>query len=90
MITHLAEFVNLASEGLAHHLWARAAGAGETAWDVGRRRARREEGSFSYRNAVIAEIDGEVAGALVGYPLPEPAGADRTPRCRRCSCRCRS
>lgn len=72
---HLAEFVNMASEGLAHHLWARAAGTGETAWDVGRRRARREEGSFSYRNAVIAEIDGEVAGALVGYPLheaPEP------------------
>jgi ribosomal protein S18 acetylase RimI-like enzyme len=68
---HLAEFVNMASEGLAHHLWARAAGTGETAWDVGRRRARREEGSFSYRNAVIAEVDGEVAGALVGYPLPE-------------------
>lgn len=68
---HLAAFVNLASEGLAHYLWERMAEPGETAWDVGRRRARREEGSFSYRNGVIAEIDGDVAGCVIGYPLPE-------------------
>jgi ribosomal protein S18 acetylase RimI-like enzyme len=76
---HLAQFVNMASEGLAYYLWERMAEPGETAWDVGRRRARREEGSFSYRNGVIAEVGGTVAGCLVGYRLPdrpEPIGAD--------------
>lgn len=68
---HLAEFVNLASEGLAYYLWERMAGPGETAWDVGRRRARRDEGSFSYRNSVIAEVEGKVAGCIIGYPLPD-------------------
>jgi ribosomal protein S18 acetylase RimI-like enzyme len=72
---HLAELVNLASEGLAYYLWERMAGPGETAWEVGQRRARREEGSFSYRNGVIAEVDGKAAGCVIGYPLadePEP------------------
>ncbi|HXF53894.1 MAG TPA: GNAT family N-acetyltransferase [Hyphomicrobiaceae bacterium] len=68
---HLAQFVNAASDGLSYYLWERTAGPGETAWCVGRRRARREEGSFSYRNAVIAEISGSVAGCLIGYPLPD-------------------
>jgi ribosomal protein S18 acetylase RimI-like enzyme len=75
---HLAQFVNMASEGLAYYLWERMAERGQTAWDVGRRRARRDEGSFSYRNALIAEVDGHVAGCLIGYPLPdrpEPIGA---------------
>lgn len=39
--------------------------------EVGRKRAMREEGGFSYRNAWIAERDGAVAGALVGYRLNE-------------------
>ena len=67
----LAELINFAGEGLAVYLWERLAEPGETAWDVGRRRARREEGSFSYRNAVVLEQDGEVVAALIGYPLPD-------------------
>ncbi len=39
--------------------------------EVGRKRAMREEGGFSYRNAWIAERDGAVAGALVGYRLDD-------------------
>lgn len=39
--------------------------------EVGRKRAMREEGGFSYRNAWIAEQDEAVAGALVGYRLDE-------------------
>jgi ribosomal protein S18 acetylase RimI-like enzyme len=52
---------------------------GETAWDVGRRRAAREEGSFSYRNATIVEHDGQCAGCLIGYEIPDqptPIAAD--------------
>ncbi len=67
----LAEFIDMASEGLSSHLWAQMAEPGETVWHVGERRARREEGGFSYRNARIAEVGGAPAGGLVGYPLPD-------------------
>ena len=78
----LAELINFAGEGLPLHLWERMAEPGETAWDVGRRRARREEGSFSYRNAVVAEEAGRVVACLIGYPLPdqpEPIDLAQTP-----------
>lgn len=75
----LAELVNYAGDGLPLYLWGKLAQAGESAWDVGRRRAAREEGSFSYRNAVVIEHEGACAGALIGYEIPdvpEPIGAD--------------
>jgi ribosomal protein S18 acetylase RimI-like enzyme len=75
----LAELINFAGEGLPLYLWERMAEEGETAWEVGCRRAAREEGSFSYRNATVAERDGAVVAALVGYPLadePEAIGPD--------------
>lgn len=73
----LAELIDFAGEGLPLYLWERMAEPGETPWDVGRRRARREEGSFSYRNTVVAEADSEVVACLIGYPLPErPAPID--------------
>ena len=71
----LAHLVDLAGEGLPSYLWAGIAEPGESVWDVGTRRAARDEGSFSWRNAVIAEIDGAVAGGLVSYRIgdvPEP------------------
>ena len=67
----LADFAHFASEGLALHLWRRAAGPGGDAWAVGRERAAREAGAFSYRNAVIMEKDGRAAAGLIGYPLPD-------------------
>jgi ribosomal protein S18 acetylase RimI-like enzyme len=71
----LARLVDLASEGLSSFLWAQMAEPGETAQEVGTRRAARDEGAFSWRNATIAGMDGAVAGALVAYRLgdePEP------------------
>ena len=44
----------------------------------GRRRAAREEGSFSYRNATIIEQDGQCAGCLIGYEIPESPALQRT------------
>ena len=79
----LSELINFAGEGLPLHLWRSMAGPGEDPWAVGRSRAQREEGSFSYRNAVVAETaDGRVAACLIGYPLPDtPEDIDyaRTP-----------
>lgn len=70
----LAELVDMAGEGLPLYLWERMVGPGESAWEVGRQRALRDQGAFSWRNAVVAEgEDGQVAGCLIGYPLPEVA-----------------
>ena len=67
----LAELVNHAGEGLPLHLWGKLAAPGETAWEVGRQRAARETGSFSYRNATVVEADGRCAGCLIGYDIPD-------------------
>jgi ribosomal protein S18 acetylase RimI-like enzyme len=78
----LAELVNYAGEGLPFYLWTTLAAAGEDAWDIGHRRAAREDGSFSYRNAVIIEREGQCAGALIGYEIPDapdPVPAEMPP-----------
>lgn len=71
----LAELINFAGEGLPLYLWKQAAAPGEDPWEIGRARAARETGSFSYRNAVIAEVGGKVAGALIGYPVADEPDA---------------
>ncbi|HSO07009.1 MAG TPA: GNAT family N-acetyltransferase [Pelomicrobium sp.] len=68
----LARLIDLAGEGLPAALWQRTAAPGQSALEVGMARAAREEGGFSYRNAVVAEIDGGVAGMLLGYRQPDP------------------
>jgi ribosomal protein S18 acetylase RimI-like enzyme len=65
----MAELVNMAGEGIPLYVWTRMAEPGQSPWDVGRERARRETGAFSYRNAIVREQDGEVVACLVGYPL---------------------
>jgi len=71
----LAKLVNMAGEGLPLYLWSRMAEQGQTAWEVGRHRARRDEGSFSYRNAVTIRKgdrpDGALIACLIGYAIPE-------------------
>ncbi len=71
----LADFVDFASEGLALQVWSRIAGPGGDAWAVGRERARRETGSFSYRNALVVETERGIAAGLIGYPLPDQPAA---------------
>ena len=86
----LTDLVHFASEGLALYVWTRIAGPAGDAWAVGRQRASRETGSFSYRNAVLVEQPaGRVAAALIGYALPDGPSPSPTP-CRPCSCRCRN
>lgn len=63
-------------------MWGMLAAPGQSTLEVGRERARREEGGFSYRNAIVAEIGGEVAASLVGYHLDDPydlSGLDDMP-----------
>lgn len=69
----MAELVNFAGEGLPVYLWARLATGSQSVWDIGRERAQRETGGFSYRNAVLRDDAGAVTAALIGYPLLEAA-----------------
>ena len=67
----LSDLVDFAGEGLPSYLWARLAQAGETPRDVGIRRALREEGAFSYRNAIVGDEGEGAIAALIGYKLPD-------------------
>ena len=67
----MAELVNIAGEDLPLYLWRRLAEPGQSPWDVGQQRARRDSGSFSYRNTVLRDNGGKVMSALIGYPLPD-------------------
>lgn len=67
----LAELVNFAGEGLPFYLWGKMAKDGEDPWSIGRTRASREEGSFSYRNAIVIEENHTVAACLIGYRLSD-------------------
>jgi ribosomal protein S18 acetylase RimI-like enzyme len=68
----LAVLVDIAGEGLPAHLWSTLKVPGQSILEVGRERAAREEGGFSYRNANVAEVGGEIAACLVGYRLGDP------------------
>jgi ribosomal protein S18 acetylase RimI-like enzyme len=68
----LAVLVDIAGEGLPAHLWSTLRAPGQSILEMGRERAAREEGGFSYRNATVAELDGEIAACLVGYRLDDP------------------
>ena len=72
----MAILVDIAAHGLAAYFWQGRVRDGEaySVLEVGRARAMRDEGSFSWRNSTIAEIDGQIAGMLVGYRQPDDAG----------------
>ncbi len=78
----LAVLVDIAGEGGPNYMWSMLAAPGQSTLEIGRERARREEGGFSYRNATLAEVNGEVAGSLIGYRLDDPydlTGLDELP-----------
>lgn len=68
----LAVLIDIAGEGLPAHLWRSLAAPGQSVLEIGRARAARDTGGFSWRNATVAEVDGEVAALLVDYRLDDP------------------
>ena len=62
----LAVLVDIAGEGMPSFMWSTLKVPGQSVLEFGRDRARRDTGGFSYKNAVIAETDGE---------LPRPSSA---------------
>ena len=72
----LAVLVDIAGEGMPAYMWSTLKAPGQSLLEVGRQRAQREQGGFSYRNSVVAEVDGEIAASLVGYRLDDPYDLD--------------
>ena len=68
----LAVLVDIAGEGMPAYMWSTLAASGQSVLEFGRERAARDSGGFSWRNAVVAEIGGEIAACLVGYRLDDP------------------
>lgn len=76
---HLVRFINMAADDLPLHFWRRSVGTEGDPWAYGLERAARETGSFSFRNAWLAEKGGTVAACLLGYPAddaPSPIDPD--------------
>ena len=71
---HLVRFINMAADDLPLHFWQRSVGPTGDPWAYGQERAARDSGNFSFRSAWLAEMEGEVAACLLGYPAEEEPG----------------
>lgn len=69
----LAVLVEIASHGFATWLWYGAVMRGnkDTAMEQGRSRMRDEHEPGGWKDATVAEWDGEIAGVSIGYDLEE-------------------
>jgi len=78
----LARLINYAGEGVPVHFWNKIKPADQDVWDFGAGRAARDEGAFSYRNAIVATVDGAVVGCAIRYVIhaaADPADYDAMP-----------
>jgi len=67
----IAQLFSIASDGVADYIWTKYSAPGENIIDFGAKRYKSEDSVFSYRNCTVAEVDGEVAGILVAFPMHE-------------------
>jgi GNAT superfamily N-acetyltransferase len=75
----IAEFYRVSSDGVAEYVWSKRAAPGEAPIDVGTRRYARDDSPFGYRNALLAEVEGVVAGMLVAFPIEPSTGSEDDP-----------
>jgi len=67
----IAEMIDISSDGVALIEWTAASQktAGCSALDIGAEMYASEQGDYSYRNCWIAEVSGQRAGMLLGFPM---------------------
>ncbi len=75
----IAELAQIAGDNMPGHFWQESRQPGQTIEQAGAERARIETANFSYRNTLLARVDGEVAGMLLAYRLPSAADNDENP-----------
>lgn len=68
----VALLYDMANEGLIADVWGKEAKEGETWVDVCCRYMMQEQSEISYKNTIVAEVDGKVVGALIFFPLADP------------------
>jgi len=69
----IAELIAISSDGVALIEWTEEAekNAEVSALEVGARMYANDHGDYSYRNAVIAEVNGKAVGMLLSFPMGE-------------------
>ena len=80
----IAELFSIASDGVANYTWSTLTDdyPGLDLVEIGAQRYARENTEFSYQNCIVAEIDGQVAGMLLTFPMaaePEAPQVDEAP-----------
>lgn len=71
----LARLIDQAGEGVPVYYWNKIKPADQDVWAFGTSRAERDEGAFSYRNAIVATVDGAVVGCAIRYVIDAQAEA---------------
>jgi ribosomal protein S18 acetylase RimI-like enzyme len=74
----IAEMLDISSDGVALIEWGEAAQAsgGRTALDIGAALYATDEGNYSHRNCILAEVAGVRAGMLLSFPIHARAPDD--------------
>lgn len=69
----IAALIDIAGHGLPSWLWSSVfeRDEGVSVFELGRERARRDSGGFSWRNAWVARKADSVAGMVLGYSQPD-------------------
>ncbi len=67
--SHIVSLYSLASDGVANYVWSTMAAPGQRLEEVGLRRYQREDIVYSYLNCIMAEVDSQVAGMMLSYPM---------------------
>lgn len=72
----LAKLIDMAGEGIPRWLWSQSCNDGQDPLEIGEDRARRTQGGFSFRNALIAQGQTRLLGMVLSYPIEEAPDAD--------------
>jgi ribosomal protein S18 acetylase RimI-like enzyme len=80
----IAELFRIASDGVSDYVWSKLTAdyPGLDLLEIGAQRYARKNTEFSYQNCIVAEIDGQVAGMLLTFPMaakPESPQVDEAP-----------
>ena len=75
----IAELALIAGDDMPGHFWADTRKPGQSIAEAGADRVKSEQANFSYRNTILALIDDQVAGMLLGYRLPSREENDEDP-----------
>ena len=63
----LADFINMAGEGMPLYLWGQMAKDGEDPWQIGR---RRQVERMATATVIVIDDGGSAVAGLTGYPTP--------------------